>query len=131
MKIPAGAGKRWFMDLKTFVSEVITQVGEGILDAQERSNNQYSVSPLVGFSDGNIQLTGSEKQSYVQSIDFDIAIVVQDKDGTQAGGKLSIPFVNLSLGASNSEEKLTGNTSRVRFSIPVVWPYQNIVSHKK
>ena len=95
------------MDLKTFVSEVITQVGEGILDAQERSNNQYSVSPLVGFSDGNIQLTGSEKQSYVQSIDFDIAIVVQDKDGTQAGGKLSIPFVNLSLGASNSEEKLT------------------------
>ena len=119
------------MYLKTFVSEVITQVGEGILDAQERSNNQYSVSPLVGFSDGNIQLTGSEKQSYVQSIDFDIAIVVQDKDGTQAGGKLSIPFVNLSLGASNSEEKLTGNTSRVRFSIPVVWPYQNIVSHKK
>ena len=98
---------------------------------RQRSNNQYSVSPLVGFSDGNIQLTGSEKQSYVQSIDFDIAIVVQDKDGTQAGGKLSIPFVNLSLGASNSEEKLTGNTSRVRFSIPVVWPYQNIVSHKK
>ena len=131
MKVPAGAGKGGFMDLKTFVSEVITQVGEGILDAQERSNNQYSVSPLVGFSDGNIQLTGSEKQSYVQSIDFDIAIVVQDKDGTQAGGKLSIPFVNLSLGASNSEEKLTGNTSRVRFSIPVVWPYQNIVSHKK
>ena len=113
------------MDLKTFVSEVITQVGEGILDAQEKAQGRYHVGNIVDARGILIDMPN------VHAVAFDIAVVVQGRDGTQKGGEISIPIVKLELGGKKTTEQINEKTSRVMFSVPVVWPSRIVGERKK
>ena len=88
------------MDLKTFVSEVITQVGEGILDAQEKAQGRYYVGNVVDARGILIDMPKQDNMPNVHAVAFDIAVVVQGRDGTQKGGEISIPIFKLELGGT-------------------------------
>lgn len=119
------------MDLKTFVSEVITQVGEGILDAQEKAQGRYHVGNIVDARGILIDMPKQDNMPNVHAVAFDIAVVVQGRDGTQKGGEISIPIVKLELGGKKTTEQINEKTSRVMFSVPVVWPSRIVGERKK
>lgn len=119
------------MELKEFIKEAIEGIVSGILESKESlSNTDAEISPE------NFQVNSEESQAYgrtittnnhptsgtrvVSKIDFDIAVIAEDSDSTNAGGKLSI----MSVAISGGKEKKAANssTSRIKFSIPVVLP---------
>lgn len=120
------------MDLKDFVKESIIQIAKGIEEANEQlKDSEAMVNPMY------IITYSEEAQSYgrtserdaeisnpdskiVQKVDFDVAVVAEvGKQGT-AGGKLSI--ASIGFGAEGKTESSNKSESRIKFSIPVVFP---------
>ncbi len=95
------------MDLKTFVSESLSQIIQGI-EAAQSSNENAQVNPadVVGY------------QQKVVQIEFDVAVTVEKV--AEAKGGITV----FSLGASGESKKSDSTTHHLRFSVPVRLPFQ-------
>lgn len=107
------------MDLKEFVSSTLTQISQGV------SDTQGSVRSLGGLV--NPAMTGAlNRESYfghvgtgehVFLVDFDVAIVVSEATGTNAGAKREVASF-FRLDAGGKSDATTHSTSRIRFKVP-------------
>ena len=124
------------MELKDFVKESIVQISKGIEEAnQDLSELDACVNPIyVTMHSENAQSYGRTKTSdnsyeqpesrVIQKIDFDVALVVEAGQQGSAGAKLSI--ASFGIGAEGKTESNNRSESRIRFSVPVVFPgYKN------
>ena len=124
------------MDLKDFVKESIVQISKGIDEANaELSDSDAMVNPMyIRANTDQAQSYGRTKKrnpqydepdsKIVEKVEFDVAVVAETGEKGSAGAKLSIA----SIGIGGEKEKETSNksTSRIKFSIPVVYPgYEN------
>lgn len=111
------------MELKDFIKSAICSISEGILEAQtELKDKNTIVNPekLETGSKGD-KLLRSDGWRYIQELDFEILISIDDKNGTAGGGKLTVlDIVKLGMDANN-EHRVT-NTNKLRFKIPVAFP---------
>ena len=105
------------MDLKTFVSETITQIADGIKDAQAKETGAWICPPVKPNQQENAIRDG---QDAAQMLSFDIAVTTTDASGSTGGGSLKV--LGVSLGGGINQETQNAVASRVQFSIPVVWP---------
>ena len=99
------------MDLKTFVSESLNQIIQGI-EAAQSSNKASQVNP-------------SDVSNYAQKvveIAFDVAVTVEKGSGTQGG--ISVLTGILGLGASGESKQSDLTTHRLRFAVPVRFPFK-------
>jgi len=100
------------MDLKTFVSESLSEVIQGIEEAQTATtNSQINSSDVAGY------------QQKVVTISFDIAVTVEQGMGTKGGIKVLSGMLN--LGSSGESKKSDSTTHRIQFSVPVRLPFQS------
>ena len=107
------------MDLKTFIAESLTQIAEGIKEAQ-KSDSGAIFSPRIGYTDGGKPLlSGNLVPTTPQMVEFDVAVTVTKADSGK-GGKIGVSFLNIGGEATSSSEN--SSTSRIRFEIPVIWP---------
>lgn len=116
------------MDLKTFVSETLIQIVEGVSEAQKRireSGSNASVNPH--------QIASEAKQKIGQAtpVEFDVALVVaeesQAQSGSKAGGSVGfLSVVTTKVSAELSEQSSGSNkteaVSRIRFSVRLAQP---------
>lgn len=108
------------MDLKTFISESLTQIAEGIKEAQ-KSESGAIFSPRIGYvDDGKPRLSGAFVSTAPQMVEFDVAVTVTEADSGKGGGKIGVSFLNIGGESTSSSEN--SSTSRIRFEIPVIWP---------
>ena len=119
------------MDLKDFVKESLVQISNGINEANEALEGTGAmVNPLhVTTNSDKSQAygrTGSPAHDVngtsrvVEKVDFDVAVVAEAGEQTKAGIKLSIASIGLGAdGQSSSKDK---SESRIKFTIPVVFP---------
>lgn len=108
------------MELKTFVTQSIIQISEGIKDAQNAETGAI-VAPRINFTDkGKPRLAGGMITFAPQMISFDVAVYVVESDNDKAGGKIGVSF--LGVGRETSSTKENSSISHIRFEIPVVWP---------
>lgn len=121
------------MELKDFVSSSIEQIARGIVDAGTKlSDTDAIVSPedfQVNSHDSQA-LGRTRKREFttareadtrvVQKVDFDIAVTVDESQATNAGAKISV--LSIGLGAGGESTSKTGTSSRIQFSVPVVFP---------
>jgi len=122
------------VDLKEFVKESIVQIAEGIEEANTAlSESSAMVNPV------NVIAHSEEAQAYgrtrkrndnnpnsriVEKVQFDVAVVAETGEQGKAGAKLSI--ASIGIGAEGKTEKTNKSESRIKFSIPVVYPgYEN------
>ncbi len=111
------------MDLQEFVSSSITQIVDAIKKAQEQSKDSGAwISPAGLDLPQSLQTVEMEPDihAYVHDVKFDIAVTVGTSQDASAGAKLQI--FSASLGGGGSVEYNNAQVSRVKFSIPVVWP---------
>jgi hypothetical protein len=94
------------MDIKTFLSESLTQIIQGIEESQKQNSNSV-VNP--------VRLQVAEKT--LQNIDFDIAVTVEKESGAKGGIAVLAGAINL---GSQGQSKISDVTvSRIKFSVPV------------
>jgi len=96
------------MDLKTFVSETMKQIADGV-----REGDQFIV-------DNNLGRGLVIRASTLDAIDveFDIAVTVTDVTGSEMGGGIQIVKV-FSVEGKSEEKQTSSNTSRIKFQIPL------------
>lgn len=120
------------MDLKEFVKESIVQISKGIEEANsELKDSDAMVNPIY------VQMHSKDAQGYgrtkernpdftnpdaklIQKVDFDVALSVEAGEQGSAGAKLSI--ASIGIGAEGKIESSNRSESRIKFSIPVVFP---------
>ncbi len=125
------------MDLKEFVKESIVQIITGIEEANlELKESEAMVNPVY------VQMHSREAQGYgrtvkrdadrpdpdsrlLQKVDFDVALSVEAGQQGSAGAKLSI--ASIGIGAEAKTESSNRSESRIKFSVPIVFPgFKNI-----
>jgi hypothetical protein len=115
------------MDLKEFVSTVLTQIVEGVREAQSgRSAESGLINPRLSASQGVLQDKGhlvSRHGQLLHNVEFDVALVVNE--GTQTKGGIGIFVGAVGLGSQGQSEKSNSTVSRVRFLVPLTLPSSN------
>ncbi len=103
------------MDLKNFIAASLTQIMEGVIDAQKVKYeiiNEYR-PPAVNPNQGSLQ-------SRMREVEFDVAITVTEGSATEGGGGIQV--YGLRLGAIGNSEQSHTTCSRVKFSVPLHFP---------
>ncbi len=109
------------MDIKEFVSKTLTQITEGVIEAQEKSGAKINPRLHGGesvISKKNAYLTSWD--SIAQPIDFDIAVVTENSENKDAGGSIKVVGINLGGGVETKSQESV--TSRVKFQVLVEFP---------
>jgi hypothetical protein len=112
------------MDLKEFISSSLTQIVEGIRDAQERSTGSGAwISPLgdnMPSRAGAQHISSVGGYQYLDEVKFDVTISVTEE--ISGGAKGSLKIMSVAIGAGGEIASQHGAVSRVQFAVPVVWP---------
>ncbi|WP_415904026.1 hypothetical protein ACMXYW_10575 [Neptuniibacter sp. QD48_55] len=116
------------MDLKDFIKQSIVQVTEAIVE----SNAELKGTGAV-VNPGKIQVNSDSSQAYgressklvhdsrvVHKLDFDVAVVAEDEQSAEAGAKISV--MSLKIGADGGVNYTNRSESRIKFSVPLIYP---------
>ncbi len=95
------------MDIEEFVHETLLEIMRGIAIEKEESEADESTRLRVG------RIRGRQDDSF---IDFDIAVSADESNGTEGSPRLHV------LGGEAAPETRSDFLSRVKFSVPVVFP---------
>lgn len=108
------------MELKEFIKETITQIVEGVVEAQTTiSKHGAEINPKkVQFKEaGQYNYYNSGKP---QMVDFDVGLTTMNKAGSAEG--IGVFLGSISLGKKNNEGVEHTAVTKIRFSLPVVLP---------
>jgi hypothetical protein len=94
------------MDIKTFVSEALTQIIQGVEEAQAKSASS-AINPAFGKA----------ALSEENNVEFDIAVTMEKGTESKAG----IAVLSGMLGAHGRTSKSDTTVSRIKFSVPIAF----------
>jgi len=98
------------MDIKTFVSESLNQIIQGIEEAQSK-NIQSSINPTFGRQ--------PQTKEVEKEIEFDIAVTLEK--GTESKGGIAVFGGAISVGGQGKTNQSDLSVSRIKFSVPVAF----------
>jgi TRAP-type uncharacterized transport system substrate-binding protein len=111
------------MELHDFIKATLTSISNGIIEAQKELNGKdVFINPetsMVGNSGQKILQKAGHR--YIQELEFEILISVDEKSKDSGGGKIQV-FNVASLGAGTTAENNTTNSNKIKFKIPVALP---------
>jgi hypothetical protein len=113
------------MDLREFLTESLKQVVDGVTDAQEYARQKgSSINPkgLIKNPQVGVIVGGGTQFPVPQMIDFDIAVTVSE--GKEAKAGIAVFGGMLGLGTQAKVEGANMSVSRIKFSVPVLFPEQ-------
>ena len=111
------------MELKDFISETITQMMEGVKNAQEKAKEfgaiinppcEYSKEYTISMRNNN-----GEYQR-IQTVEFDVSLTSTSTSDTKKGISVAFAGIGLEGGKGNNEQNAIVN--RIKFAIPIALP---------
>jgi hypothetical protein len=108
------------VDLKEFVSQTLTQIMEGVREAQSASTHGGVVSPTLNHFGKLSEVVQTDTGHFAHMVDFDVALTVEQGSGTKGGIGLVVGPVT--LGSTGQSSAQNSSVSRVKFRVPVVLP---------
>jgi len=117
------------MLLSEFVSSSISQIIDGVLEAQKYASDKGAKINPLGLSIDNPNInTAKIKQDFSaeeigQVIEFDVAVTTTEGSQIQGGGGITVASI-VNLGGSAKTDNSNINVSRLKFSIPIFLPQQ-------
>lgn len=112
------------MELKTFVSESLLQIVQGVLDsANEIAAMGGAVSPVYHSvqSERFLGTTKGKESLPVFSVDFDVALTTVRETGQEGTETLRVVSV-ASTSSTSTEQSAEQTFSRLRFMVPLQLP---------
>jgi hypothetical protein len=115
------------MQLKEFVSAVLTEIIDGVKTSQRDTEHarEGEINPLLATNQGALQSQGrlvSRWGQLVQNVKFDVAVTIEEGAGTKGG--IGIFIGSIGLGSQGESKSSQASVSRIQFEIPVALPYQ-------
>ncbi len=116
------------MELKEFVAETLKQVVDGIIDAQEYTKPKgATINPRGMIQNPQVGLIVADNPTrpqppIPQMLEFDVAISVSEGKEAKAGIGVWAGAVGVGTQAKLEDGSLT--VSRIKFSVPVLFPEQ-------
>mgnify|MGYP003611062741 FL=1 len=101
------------MELKQFIKQTLTDIIDGISEAQSEIQNGTIIPTVNESSFSNVE-TGFT--SY-QKIGFEVSVNVVEKEGAEA--KLSVVAAVIGGPIKGDSSNVSGHTAKLNFSIPV------------
>ncbi len=106
------------MELKDFIKSTLVQLSKGIEEAKKELGDDTKfktiINPLTaGY--GKVSVEGGFNQ--IQEIEFDIALIVEQKSGGKAG--IGVLASIITAGASKSTDDTHSETHRIKFKVPI------------
>lgn len=110
------------MELKDFVSNTITQISEGLIDAQKKTKDLNVIVnvPIENNNNGNLQITNRENARIPQILEFDLCVGVENSETADTKGKLNV--LSSFISGKVSKETINTTNNRIKFSVPVLFP---------
>lgn len=111
------------MELSEFVYGTLKQILDGIQSAQEYAKKVGAVvNPQARPAANPSQWFDPDSQTFVQSVEFDIAVTETSGKNTQGGLGASIGI--FAVGTVGKSDKEESSSNRLRFTVPIVYPPQ-------
>jgi hypothetical protein len=107
------------MDVKQFVTETLTQILDGVADAQKAKPWQVAHYLHVKENVPEGMLKGSRPGVPFFLVDFDIAVTTAAEKDQKGGAKLQVVGIG-GFGGDLSEKAQTATTSRIKFRFPLL-----------
>jgi hypothetical protein len=116
------------MDLKTFITETLTQIVEGVSEAQSRIESAGHPAAINPSSIGSDSVRNHGPAS---PVDFDVAVVISEESAQASGEKANasaglISVVSLKAAGQLESGRSAGSrnetTSRIRFTVQLAQP---------
>lgn len=110
------------MDLKDFIKNTISSISLAIIESQLELNDKgVIVNPeKVEIGKNGDKLLRSDGWRYIQNLDFDILVGVEEQKEGGGKGELKVAGI-LSIGGGLNEQSTNQNQNRIKFSIPVAF----------
>src|SRR5262245_36894931 len=113
------------MNLEDFVASSLSQISAGIKKAQERAADTGVWINPAGQIQGHQDRLSIEAELganvYLENVEFDVAVTAATDQSAGATGGIRV--LGLQLGAEGAVKYENASVSRVKFSVPVAWPY--------
>jgi len=120
------------MDLKDFIKATLVEINQAITESNAELQDTGAIINPKG-----IQINSDNSQAYgrqspktdhhrlkvVQKIDFDVAVFAQNDE--KAGGGAKISIASIGIGADAEVKNSNKSESRIKFSVPVIYPEGN------
>ncbi len=118
------------MQLREFIKEVLTQIVDGVRDAQEPNGGAF----VVPGGDGGHKYAAHPRfaaSARLKStiVDFDVAVTAEDMG--KVGGGAGIKVMSIQFGASGETTSKDTTVSRVQFAVPLLLPESKREWHKE
>ncbi len=120
------------MNLKEFISNTLTQICEGVVDAQRKtSETKAEIAPMMQLYEEKyfVKSTYQHRRDFVHMVSFDVAVTVENsnskQDASLKGTELQVAAFKISINGDtgNSKNCSTNETvSRIKFEIPIFFP---------
>ena len=109
------------MELKDFITETLTQMMEGVKNAQEKAKEVGAiVNPEANDSSKHYIEVGNEHIASIQNVEFEIALTASTTEETKKGINVAFAAIELGRGKGNNEQNSAIN--KIKFEIPIVLP---------
>ena len=108
------------MELQTFIRASLTQIVNGIKEAQDDPKNAGAVIVPMRFFDGDKKVHWPKAETRVTKVDFDVAVSAEET--AKGGGKASLAVMGVGLSGGGGKEKSASSVSRIKFEIMIVLP---------
>lgn len=107
------------MELKEFISDAITQICEGVKDAQERCNKVDAKinPPMNGDS-----ITGSIDMKYRKHSKVHFNITLQSFVDDKGKSGIGVLLASVSVGTAKESSQGSSSLTSVEFSVPIALP---------
>ena len=113
------------MDLKTFITQSLTEIIDGVVDAQKYAlEKDAKINPkglsLLKSNPTQSTFSDGRRENFTQMIDFDIAVSA-NQDMKDKGG-IGVFAGAIGIGGQMENQETNSKVSRIKFSIPIFLP---------
>jgi hypothetical protein len=119
------------MDLREFVRASLVDIVSGVQEADA------AVSELGGWVNPSYRDLAPNRSVgrphgvvSVQEVQFDVAVTASQAEGKEAKAGIEVVGISIGLGVKGNTQSEAVSVSRLRFSVPVVFPSTKSESHR-
>lgn len=111
------------MELKDFITETLTQMMEGVKNAQEKAKGFGAIvnPPSPHKKESTIDYGDLGEYQRIQTIEFEVSLTSTSTSDSQKGISVAFAGIGAKGGKENTEQNSIVN--KIRFDIPIALPY--------
>lgn len=106
------------MELKDFIKGVVADVTNAIKECQDELDNGAIISPTNGKTEDDVDTNKGKLR--ISEIEFEVSVSASSSN--ESGGKINVLSAIINGGMNCENNNSNENVSKVKFSIPVIYP---------